>query len=145
MNNLPLIIVCGISGVIYGLIRRRKSMKRGEGFISITANDYTFSRYATIPYLSFIYAIYQGGALGLAISMLLLRVNGFASDTLKVSIVCPEQYYNGCHIGNEYLWLSLALIVSIGIARISIEGYIVLFKVAQIFIDKYGDIEYEKK
>jgi len=145
MNTIPLIIICGLSGLVYGLLRRKKTIRNGEGFISITANDYAFNKYATIPYLSFIYASYQGGALGLAISMLVLRINGFFANILKVSIICPVQYYNGCNIGNEYLWISLLLIVSIGAARILIEGYIILFKVAQIFIDQHRENADEKR
>jgi len=139
MNTLPLLIICGTIGILLGLLRRRKQMRRGEGIIAIAANDYVFSKYATIPYLSFIYAVYQGAALGLSLGTLLLGVNGFMSNVLKASIFCPVEYSYGCDVGYEYLWIPISLIASILVVRISIEGYIVLFKVAQVFIDNHGE------
>jgi hypothetical protein len=78
--------------------------------ISILAADYTFENYATISVASLVYAISQGGLIGGAI--------GFAG------ISAIESNWN-------YLGFSLALLVLILLIRLSIEGYIALYKTAR--------------
>jgi hypothetical protein len=131
-------LLAGFAGAVTGLARRLKTVKRGYGIIAITANDYGFRKFATIPLLTFVYAAYQGGALGVAIALILLKLNGFISDLSNTSMLCPGEWNGKCNTGSEYIWISASVLASVILARLIVESYIILFRVAQIYIDNHA-------
>lgn len=135
---MKVLIVWGLAGIIYSIYYRHKSRTKEQSFISIIVNDFNFENYATISFLSFIYALVQGAGFGLSIGFIMARIMSILSNLWSMGIFCPNDWSAGCQIGNEYYLYSILSALAVVIARLVIEGYIISFKLAQVLIKRFG-------
>lgn len=135
---MKILIAWGLAGIIYSLYYRHKSRTKEQSFISIIVNDFNFEEYATISFLSFIYAIVQGAGFGLSIGFIIARIMSILSNLWRMGVFCPNDWSGGCQIGNEYYLYSILCLLVVVIARLSIEGYIILFKLSQVLIKRFS-------
>ena len=99
-------------GIIVSLLARASTKRRMQWktTASIVMSDYTFENYATISVASFVYAILQGGLTGAAIGS--IAIAGIDRDW-------------------HFVGVAVLLLAGILLVRLSIEGYIALYKTAR--------------
>jgi len=127
----------GLSGILWSLFRRIR-LYPYEPFWGIVNNDYYFSEYATIPLLSFFYTIYQGLAYGVGVGFLSFKLITGLSKVLQNYEWCEKVgALAKCDSGNEYFLYALLSFASVILVRVSIEGYMLVYKVGQVLIDRF--------
>lgn len=136
----PIFIAAIVIGAILSIIRR-SSDASGYSFWGIINNDFWFDKYATIPLLSFLYAVVQGSAYG-GVAASILSQLAFALKKMQQDYSwCEQRGMIRCDTGSLYLYTILLAVASLIVARLSIEGYILVYKAGQVFIDRFGEFD----
>jgi hypothetical protein len=111
-------LVLGGIGAIIAVTRRSTSRKRrGEkSLLFIIASDYSFDHYATLSILTLLYSVIQGACFGASLAFallaLLFRLTGAGmAEPFLVGLGCS--------------------LLTVVVARLSIEGYTVIYRTAQ--------------
>jgi len=120
----PVVYVWSAIGILCSLVRRYKLRKENtdKSFLDIIANDYYFSKYATLSLLSFTYALVQGAGVGSALYFIFQWFKSLSTDDLGTLTHLPLLY-------------SVLSLLAIVFSRIILEGYTILYRTAQDFSD----------
>lgn len=136
----PIFIVAIVIGAILSIVRRG-STDSGHSLWSIINNDFWFDNYATIPLLSFLYAIAQGSVYGCIAASIFSQL-AFALKKMQQDYSwCEHRGMARCDTGSFYLYTMLLAVASLIVIRLSIEGCILVYKAGQVFIDRFGEYE----
>ena len=115
VQNSP--IVLGIVGALIGAVCRALSKRPNDmPTLTILLRDYHFDKYATISLLTFVYAITQGAGIGVAAA-------------LVINIVVTQQFYPA-------ILAPLFILLGVVGARITIESYIIVYRLGQDLLDE---------
>jgi len=133
-SSIPaqLIFCFSAFAVIFCLYRRTVELRRRgwQGTLSILKNDYSFSEYASLNVLSFLYALVQG----LVLSFLCLGYGFFVRQVFRMST----------HSFQDWSWFLPSLyalggsVLLLVLIRILIESYALFFSAAK-GIQSYTD------
>jgi len=128
------IFFSAIAGSIFALVQRNQDARpAGEmPTLGIIIRDYRFRSFSAIGFLSIFYAILQGVWFGVA--------SGYFVYALRCAINFQPSYVVFINSSSQFsaiascAMLSLLSLIMVGVFRVFIETYILVFKVAQKYL-----------